>query len=164
MPGGDMVVRYSVWLAVLCYPAGPAGRLGARHLCRTVWTLGCSSFLIHVIAAFHVHYHWSHTVALEETARQTAELTGRAVGGGLYANYLFAALWVFDAIWWWSAPESHRRRSRWIDVGLHGFMLFILFNGAVVFVDTPLRWLGLAVTVAAIAALVASHAGRSATP
>jgi hypothetical protein len=111
LSGGEAVVRASVWLAVLCYPAGPAGRLGgAPRLTRAVWTVGCLAFLVHVAAAFHVHYAWSHTVALRETARQTAELTGYEVGTGLYANYLFAALWTLDVLWWWRDERGHRRR------------------------------------------------------
>lgn len=162
MDGGDIVVRGSVWLAVLCYPAGPALHLCAPRLLRIVWTVGCLAFLVHVVSSFHVHYGWSHEQALRETARQTAELTGRAVGAGLYANYLFAALWVLDAVWCWRNPLSHRGRAASIDVGLHGFLLFILFNGTVVFARGPVRWLGLAVTLVGAAALAAAHAGRRA--
>ncbi len=162
MDDGDIVVRTSVWLAVLCYPAGPAGRLYSSWLFRLVWTVGCLAFLLHVLSSFHVHYGWSHAVALRETARQTAELTGRAVGAGLYANYLFATLWVLDAAWWWRDKASHHGRAAWIDVGLHAFLLFILFNGTVVFARGPVRWLGLTVTLAGAALLTAAHRGRRA--
>jgi hypothetical protein len=123
-----------------------------------VWTVGCLAFLLHVASAFHIHYGWSHAVALRETARQAAELTGLALGGaGLYANYLFAALWVFDAAWWWGDAAGHHRRAAWFDVVLHSFMLFILFNGTVVFAHGPARWLGLAVTLAGAAALIVAR-------
>jgi hypothetical protein len=164
MDGGDVVVRGSVWLAVVCYPAGPAGRLGAPRLLRAVWTIGCLGFLVHVASAFHVHHGWSHAAALRETARQTAELTGRAVGAGLYVNYLFAVLWSLDAAWWWRNPASHRRRPGWVEVGLHVFLLFVVFNGAVVFARGPVRWLGVAVTLIAVATLVLTHAVRGEDP
>jgi hypothetical protein len=165
LSGADAVVRASVWLAVLCYPAGPAGRLGRLpRLARAAWTAGCLAFLVHVAASFHVHYGWSHTVALRETARQTAELTGHAVGAGLYVNYLFAALWALDALWWWRDPRSHRGRAAAIDLGLHAFLLFVLFNGTVVFARGPVRWLGAAATLAGVATLAAAHARRRTGP
>jgi len=157
MEGGELVVRSSVWLAVLCYPAGPAGRLCAPRLARVVWTVGCLAFLLHVASAFHVHYHWSHAAALSETARQTAALTGRAVGAGVWVNYLFGALWALDVVWVWRDPAGHRGRAAAIDLSLHAFMLFVLFNGTVIFARGPVRVLGLAVTLAGIASLVAAH-------
>ena len=160
MDNGDFVVRASVWLAVLCYPAGPAGRLCAPRLMRFVWTVGCLAFLLHVASAFHVHYHWSHAVAVRETARQTAELTGRAVGAGIWVNYLFAALWALDVAWIWRDPAGHGRRAAGIDLGLHAFLLFVLFNGTVIFAHGPVRALGLSVTLAGIASLVAAHRPR----
>jgi hypothetical protein len=158
LSGGETVVRVSVWLAVLCYTAGPARRLGrSQRLVRAVWTVGCLAFLVHVVAAFQVHYGWSHAVALRETARQTAELTGRAVGAGLYVNYLFAALWTLDVLWWWSDARGYRERAASIEIGLHAFMLFVLFNGTVVFADGPVRLLGATATLASAAALVAAR-------
>jgi hypothetical protein len=159
---GESLVRASVWLAVLCYPAGPAGRRWAPRLCRAVWTLGCASFLVHVASAFAVHYQWSHAVALRETARQTAALVGRSMSAGLYVNYLFGAVWLLDVAWWWRDRAAHRRRAAWIDVALHVFLLFVVFNGAVVFVAGPARWVGLAATLIGAGTLVAAHAGSPA--
>jgi hypothetical protein len=153
MDTGDILVRATVWLAVACYVAGPLGRISPAPAWRVVWSIGCVAFLAHVIAAFHVHYAWSHAVAIRETARQTAEVVGRAVGGGLWVNYLFVVLWCADAAWWWRAPASHRQRGLEVHVALHGFFVFVVFNGAVVFAAGPVRWLGLAVTVVAVAAL-----------
>jgi hypothetical protein len=155
-----MVVRASVWLAMLCCPAGPAGRRWRPELCRAIWTLGCVAFLVHVASSFAVHYGWSHTIALRETARQTAEMVGRPVGAGLYVNYLFAALWVLDAAWWWCDRRAHRERRAWVDLALHSLFLFILFNGGVVFARGPARWIGAAATIAGVAALVGAHAGE----
>jgi hypothetical protein len=123
-----------------------------------VWTGGCLALLVHIVSAFQVHYGWDHRAALAATERQTLEQIGRAVGAGLYVNYLFAALWLADAAWWWTDPMSHRRRAMWIDVALHAFLIFIVFNGTVVFGRGPVRWLGLVVTGIGAWALVAAHA------
>jgi hypothetical protein len=124
-----------------------------------MWTVGCLAFLVHVVAAFHVHYDWSHTTALRETARQSAELTGRAVAAGLYLNYLFAALWAGDVLWCWHDARSHGDRPAWMTIGLHAFMLFVLFNGTVIFGRGPVRWLGAAATLAGVVALAARQRG-----
>ena len=164
MSAGEFVVLCSVWVAVLCYPAGPAGRRIAPIASRLIWTFGAVAFIVHVIAAFHVHYQWSHVVALDETARQTAEMTGRNTGTGLYLNYLFALLWLLDAGWWWRDGVGHRSRPKWVHLGLHGFMLFMLINGAVVFVASPMRWLGLVVSLVALVALIVSVRHQTVQP
>ena len=64
--------------------------------------------------------------------------------------------WIGDVIWSWSNGDGHRHRPLWVHLALHGFMLFMVINGAVVFVASPMRWLGLAVSVVAFAALIAS--------
>ena len=150
MDWGEWTVRGSIWLALLCYPAGPLGTalstsVGQRSA-RFVWTAGCAAFLLHVVSSFDVFYEWSHSVALRETARQVAELTGRENGAGLYLNYLFTAIWIFDTAWWWRDAQRYRRRS-WIAVLLvHGFFLFMIFNATVVFEEGAVRVMGLLVT------------------
>lgn len=86
MSAGEWTVRASIWIALACYPAGPFGLAtrsaeGARRA-RALWTLGAAAFFVHAVGAFHFFYDWSHRVAVEETARQVAEVTGRAVGTG----------------------------------------------------------------------------------
>jgi hypothetical protein len=163
---GEWIVRVSVWAALLCYSAGPLATAvpsnrGQRTL-RIVWSLGAAAFLVHVISSFHVFYDWSHTIAVNETARQVAELTGREWGAGLYLNYVFTAIWIFDTAWWWSNAASYRRRS-WSGVLLtHGFFLFMIFNATVVFEDGFVRILGLCVTVVGILALGKSGRQRRA--
>jgi hypothetical protein len=62
------------------------------------------------------------------------------VGEGLYFSYLFTLLWTADVVWWWWAPQGRRRRPRWLSIALHGFMLFIVFNAAVIFAAGAMRW------------------------
>jgi len=157
---GEWIVRASIWLALLCYPAGSYAvlleRPLARRLARLARSLGCAAFLIHVLSAFDVFYLWSHEVALRETARQVGELTGRPSGAGLYLNYLFTIVWLLDAAWWWRDAERYRRRSALSLLLLHGFFLFIIFNATVVFEDGAMRLFGLAVTIVGCIGLAGS--------
>ena len=124
-----------------------------RSWARILWTLGLAFFLVHVAAAFHVFYDWSHAVGFAETARQTRELTGFESGYGLYLNYLFTGVWLADATYWWlSGLERYAARPAWITFLVHGFFLFMIVNGAVVFVKGPARWLGSALLVALVGA------------
>ena len=66
------------------------------------------------------------------------------IGEGIYVSYLFTWLWTADMIWWWVSSESYAARSAWIDRVLHSFMLFIVFNGMVVYESGLIRWVGLA--------------------
>src|SRR5207244_1221257 len=97
------------------------------------WGLVC--FLVHVAAAFHYDHHWSHAEAFEHT-RQVS-----GVGEGIYFSYLFALVWSADATYWWLLPANFATRSNWIDRLLHGFMLFMVVNGTVVFASGPIRWI-----------------------
>jgi hypothetical protein len=142
MSDGELLTRASVWLAVVAYGVGAGLRLCARGEARWVWTFGCGFFVVHVMCAFGFYHQWSHAAAFGETARQTAELTGWRWGGGLYFNYLFAALWLGDVIRWWLAPQSLMRRPGWLDACWHAFALFMVFNGTIVFGRGPVRWLG----------------------
>lgn len=152
----EIVARGSVWLALAAYPAGPLAIGGVpaerEPLLRSLWTAGAAAFLVHAATSFAVFYDGSHAVALVETARQTAEMTGRSTAVGLWLNYLFATLWLADAAEWQIAPERRRRRPPWLDRSLHAFLLFMIVNGAVVFVEGPRRLLGVLLTGAAIAA------------
>lgn len=155
---GETIVRASIWLALVSYPAGPLGLAPGtdrgRRMARAVWTAGAAFFVVHVVSSFHVFYDWSHAVALEQTARQVAELTGRGFGAGVYLNYLFTALWVGDAVWWWLGESSYRHRSPAGLLLFHGFFLFMIFNATVVFEDGFVRLLGVGVTAAGVFGLI----------
>lgn len=121
-------------LGPLDWPAGtPAGRLA-----RWCWTWGLITFLVHLAAAFHFYHHWSHQHAFERT-RETS-----GVGEGIYISYLFTLLWGTDVAIWWLWPQAYAARSPWIGRLLHAFLLFIVFNGAIVYESGPIRWVGAA--------------------
>ena len=155
---GELLTRLSVWLALAVATLGIGLRWEARgrsawcDWARWAWTVGCGFFLIHVVCAFHYFYRWSEAVGYSETARQTFVHTGMHWGGGLYFNYLFAAVWLADVVWWWSAPVSFSRRPHLLNVCWDGFFFFMVLNGAVIFVNGPKRWLG-AVLCAVLALL-----------
>lgn len=163
-------MRWSVWLAIACFPAGALGQALARwgspegtRLARWVWTLGAVAFMVHVAAAFHLVYGWSHSAALQETARQTAELTGWRSGAGLYLNYLFLALWLFEVGWWWVRPAGYARRPPAVALGAQAFQVFMVLNGAVVFGHGPVRWLGSIATLCTLAIVVSLRSSRTTT-
>ncbi len=147
---GEWLVRASIWMALLCYPAGPLAALLEGHrarLARWIWSLGCLAFLAHAASSFQVFYDWSHATAVSETARQVREVTGRDIGAGIYFNYLVTLVWFVDAAWWWRDEAGYRQRPKLAVLLAHGFFLFMIFNATVIFETGPVRLLGLAVVI-----------------
>ncbi|MEA3207020.1 MAG: hypothetical protein QOE70_77 [Chthoniobacter sp.] len=148
MNRGELLTRLTVWLALCAYATGAGMWLVAQRRprwlagARRAWTCGCAFFLGHVACAFNYYHRWSHADAYQETARQTAAITGLHWGGGIFFNYLFAVAWVADLLWWWLAPESFLRRPARLAAVWHSFMFFMVFNGTIVFGRGPVRWLG----------------------
>ncbi|MDP6581163.1 MAG: hypothetical protein QF681_10945 [Vicinamibacterales bacterium] len=142
----EQLTRVTIWLALALYAASQLVRrrttasTGMSGL--SLLAAGWASFLVHVILAFDVHYGWSHTTAYAETAAQTEALVGLRWGGGLYFNYLFGLVWLAELTWWNREQESYLQRAAWIELTVRGFFLFMIANGAVVFVESPQRWLG----------------------
>lgn len=99
---------------------------------RRVHTLALASYLLHVVCAFQFFYHWSHSFALQETARQTGRLFGVHWDGGLYLNYLLTAVWLADCALSWSRPGGRAARPRWAGWAVNGFLMFMFFNGSAV--------------------------------
>jgi hypothetical protein len=148
MHPGDSLTRGTVWLALSLYVAAElatAMKPDARRTAIARWlnSLAAVVFLVHVACAFHFYHHWSHSAAYAETARRSAELSGWNSGAGLYLNYLFTLVWVAAVIWSWSNAAIHVRCARWIARAIRSFFLFMIFNGAVVFANGPMRWYGL---------------------
>lgn len=142
----EWMTRGTVWLALSFYVAAEMAMAFERKTTgragRWLNAIGIGIFLLHVVCAFHFYHHWSHAVAYADTARQTAEFSGRNWGGGLYVNYLFTLVWMGELIWWWASPTTFARRPRWMGRVVRGFFMFMIFNGAVVFAHRPMRWYG----------------------
>ena len=150
MDWGELLTRWTIRLALALYVVGlalrisAAGRRSWQSVARLMWTAGCLALLMHLVCAFQFYHHWSHAAAYEATARQTAEVVGLAWGGGLYANYAFAAVWALDACWWWSRPHGYATRPRPIEWAVQGYLGFIAFNATLVFGKGMIRLFGLA--------------------
>jgi hypothetical protein len=142
---GPAAIAGTIWLTLLAYFAAmtlilaraPGGSDDGRSA-RRWWTLAVVAYLLHVAAAFHFHHRWSHDRAYQMVQEQSG------FGPGIFITYFFTLIWMLDAGWWWLAPASRERRPRWLEIALHAFLAFILFNGAVVFEGGPVRWLSLA--------------------
>ena len=129
-----LLIRATAWLSCALYLlAIIAGWRNAQRVARSAWIAGCAAFLCHLAAAFSFRHGWSHQAALEDTARQTAQLFGLHWGGGIYLNYLFTAVWTVDAIWMGLYPSAYHSRPRLLSAAIHVFMAFMFLNGALVF-------------------------------
>lgn len=142
---GPAAIAGTIWLTLLAYFVAMAlilsrapGEASTNASARRWWTLAVMAYLLHVAAAFHFHHRWSHDRAYQMVQEQSG------FGPGIFITYFFTLVWTLDAGWWWLAPASRERRPRWLEFGLHAFLAFILFNGAVVFEGGPVRWLSLA--------------------
>ena len=146
---GEFLTHVTIWTSLFAYAAGEAGRVNhGLKTARLVWSCGCVLYLLHVATAFHVHHGWSHASAYTHTAEQTSAFVGVLWGSGIYANYAFTAIWVGEVAWWWLSPLTYRNRPRELEVTVRAVFLFMIGNGAVVFVEGPMRWLGLGLFVA----------------
>lgn len=162
---GDALTRNTVRLSLAWYAAALfmmmrmhrddwAVRTCFGRVARWCWTWGVVVFLVHLAVAFHYFHNWSHAHAFE-TTRQAS-----GVGEGVFVSYFFTLWWSFDAAIWWSAPRWYAERPAWIGRTLHLFMLFIVFNGMVVFESGPIRWAGIVLFIALPAAWLLSRRPR----
>ncbi len=141
------LVIVTAWLALFLY-GWTMVRLALENLPsprpRLLWTIGCLLYAAHVASAFESHFQWSHAVAYRETEMRSMAVTGVRAGWGIWLNYLFGVVWLADTIWWYAVgDERYRKRRTAVFWLLHGFILFMMFNGAFVFVDRWARWPGL---------------------
>ncbi|MEM7147288.1 MAG: hypothetical protein AAF591_19385 [Verrucomicrobiota bacterium] len=149
MSTGELIMRTTIWVALVGYVIGESGRLAWRKGQASHWrgyrwvsTVACAFYILHVAFAFDEIHQWSHAEAYRFTAAQTKAMFGLNWGGGLFVNYLFAAVWLTELAAWWLRPSQYQQRRRWLDASVRVFFAFIILNGAVVFVSGPTRWIG----------------------
>lgn len=121
---------------------------------RWLWTTSFLLFVVHVLSSFHFVHHWSHQQAYLATATETRKLMGVEFGAGVYFNYLFLLGWAIH-VWFTWRPQL--QENAWVRLLLRlifVYMLFIAFNGVVVFKSGWLRALGVTATFAVISAVV----------
>ena len=148
---GEHLMLWTVRVSVVCYvvalwrwlffPITP-DRLYARF-----WPAAWLLCVLHVLFAFHFRHQWNHTAALQHTAEMTERVVGLYWGGGLYINYLFLICWGISAGF---TLCSDMRPARTIDMALHAFAAFMMFNATAVF-GPPWWWIPTIIVAAAIA-------------
>jgi len=151
MSAAEFLVFASISCSVACWAIGDAMRW------RAAWMAGALLALTHSVAAFGFFYQWSHATAERLTTAQSAALTGVSFSGGIYVNYLFLAVWLADAFWWWLRPDTYDARPRAVSIAVRTFIFVIIVNGAIVFADGAARAVGIAST----AVVVLAQARRS---
>ena len=139
----------TIWMALAGFVAGEVGKI-RRPAPAWAWASSFAGAMlcgVHILIAFGHHHHWSHSAAIDETARQTASAYGVAWGGGVYVNYVFVAAWLADLWWWRARPAEYFARRPAIVWALRAFFFTIVFNAAVVFATTRMRVAGVALTL-----------------
>ncbi len=149
---GEFLVRWTARIAVACYIArlacdsGHNGGIDSQKIARIWWSIGCATFVLHVIVAFHFIHHWSHTAAFDATAKRTAEMTGWNSGFGLYINEAFLLLWLTDTFFWWQDVSWPRHRRIYWTV--QSVFAFLMIQATAIF--GPPFWIPVVVLVIAI--------------
>ena len=136
-------IRFALLLMFVAYVQQLRGASEVATHVRILWLAGAICVLLHSVGALISFHHGSHEAAFNSTAKQTEELLGIAVGAGLYVNYGFALVWMGDALFRIAKPVQYLTLPNRYRSLVHGFLLFIAFNGTVVFKDGWIRWLGL---------------------
>ena len=157
MNTGDLIIAWTIRLSMLLLCASVFLQLRRqlspriRFMQSGLWTTSFLLSVLHVLAAFHFMHHWSHTAAYLATAEETRVKLGFAYGAGVYFNYLFLIVWGIDVVWTWHGFRfPHRPTPWWIQAG-RWYLLFIAFNGVVVFKTGWLRILGITMTMGLLA-------------
>ena len=120
-----------------------AGRVPAPL---TWWAcaIGVLLLVVHIAVAMAVAHNWSHQASVDATARQALAVYGLDWGGGVYANYAFAAVWLFEVIRWRirsATPTPRHAPTVW---AIRVFYLVMILNAAVIFAPAPRRFAGAA--------------------
>jgi hypothetical protein len=140
----------TIWVALVCFAAGEAGRGRRGAAARAAWGVSLTGWvfaLAHFVLAFEARHGWSHASAVRETARQTAAVYGLDWGGGVFVNYAFLGVWAID-LWRWRV-ERWRGATRpsgamWLA---RAFYFVVILNGAVIFAAGARRLLGAVIVV-----------------
>ena len=143
----SLFVAGTIWVALVLYVVGEFGRSlrPSPSWTRPVWILGSICYVCHVISAFSLHHHWSHSAAYAYTAATTYDLLGINSGLGLWVNYMFTAVWVGEGLLpgRWGLTVNRR-----VNRVVRSVFLFMIINGAIIFVEGPQRWFGLLLVAA----------------
>jgi hypothetical protein len=140
-------IRIAMVLMVIAFAAELRGAKSTHRIVSIVWLLGALFAMGHSLGALWTFHHGSQAAALESTAEQTQQLLGFRFGAGLYINYLFVVVWLFDAMLRSITPTRYVMLPRWYRATLNGFLIFIAINGAIVFKSGWIRAIGIVCVV-----------------
>lgn len=132
----------TIFFAITCWSVALVSAPGTA---RIGWTAGLGLYLVHILFAFDAFYDWSHHVAMEVTAKETAAVIGLETGFGLWVNYVFGLILALDVLRQWRAGT--RRYALAID----WLVIFMIVNGAIIFADGITRLYGVVLVIAVIA-------------
>ena len=137
----DLLLRWTIRVALVLYglllTRKIVGWRAGQRLERWCWTLGLAAILAHFLAAY-AQLGRSHEAVLAHTARETERVTGWRFAGGVWGNYLFALFWGLETIGQWGRRGWATGWSLW-NYCLHGYLLLVVVNGAIVFATGPVR-------------------------
>ena len=146
MDAGEWAVRGTAWLALSGYFTGAFLLLrGNRRIAKWIWGAGCDFNSLHILVAFHFTHGWSHAAAVANVTGTSKALIGRPIEAGIWFNYTLLIAWIIDAAWLWFGDHSYFRRSKALGYTIHGFIFFMVINGAIVFAPDYVRWPSIAV-------------------
>jgi hypothetical protein len=146
----------TIWASLVLFVLGEWGKRAlerAPGAARWAWhasLLGALLCIIHIAISMGLRHGWSHDAAIRDTARQTMEVFGLAIGSGVYVNYAFVMVWLAELGWWRANPVGYARRSRSIVWLLRAFYFVIVVSAAVIFVRPQWRLVGAALLAALV--------------
>lgn len=141
----NVLLYWIVWLSLIAFAVGELAKSRRYAGAWSISATGAILLAVHIVLAMAVRHGWSLTSALETTARQTSQMFGINSGGGVYVNYLFAAVWIGELFVWRRWPEGYAARPGWIRWPLRAFYFVIIVSAAVIFAMGWRRWLGAAI-------------------
>ena len=74
------------------------------------------------------------------TEARSEALIGRPIETGIWFNYALLVVCIIAAAWLWFGDQSYFRRSKSLSYAIHGFIFFMVINGAIVFAPDYVRW------------------------
>lgn len=144
----NIVLYWTIWLSLVSFAAGELGKARRLWWAWSASATGAILLTMHILLAMAVRHGWSHAAALDATARQTGAVVGLNWGGGVYVNYLFAAVWIVELFAWRQWPAGYDSRPGWMKWSLRAFYLVIIVSGAIIFAAGWRRLMGVAIVAA----------------
>lgn len=150
-PAALGTIQLSMLLWVIGFALGIWWSDRANRWTLGLWIAGLGFLVLHILLSMGAFHGWSHAAAVQATARRTEEWFGFRFGGGIYANYLFVAVWGLDtslrAAGYWAGAEhgdhpNDASTKHRVALAIDLFMIFMIIQATVVFAVGTTRWIG----------------------